>query len=294
MQILVTGGTGFIGEQLCERLLADSHNMILLTRQSLLDSDSCRYISDFGGIDSGERIDAVINLAGASLADRRWTRAYKEEIFASRLNTTAALLELLRRLEHKPAVVLSGSAIGYYGHHDDEELDEAGRITGGFSQDLCQQWEQLALTAQELGVRVCLLRLGVVLDRDGGAFPRMALPFKFGVANWMGSGRQWLSWVHRCDVVRAMLFLLEREDLEGPFNITAPRPVTSRGFCDAMKHRKQTLLSAPVPAALLRLMVGEMAEELLLKGQRVVPAALQEAGFVFDYPVLDEALVNIL
>ena len=294
MQILVTGGTGFIGEQLCERLLADSHNMILLTRQSLLDSDSCRYVSDLGEIDCGERIDAVINLAGASLADRRWTRAYKEEIFASRLNTTAALLELLRRLEHKPAVVLSGSAIGYYGHHDDEELDEAGWITRGFSQNLCQQWEQLALTAQELGVRVCLLRLGVVLDRDGGAFPRMALPFKFGVANWMGSGRQWLSWVHRCDVVRAMLFLLEREDLEGPFNITAPRPVTSRGFCDAMKLRKQTLLSAPVPAILLRLMVGEMAEELLLKGQRVVPAALQEAGFVFDYPVLDEALVNIL
>lgn len=294
MQILVTGGTGFIGEQLCERLLADSHKMILLTRQSLLDSESCRYVSDFGEIDSGERIDAVINLAGASLADRRWTRAYKDEIFASRLDTTAALLQLLGRLEHKPAVLLNGSAIGYYGHHGDEELDEAGQVTAGFSQDLCQQWEQLALTAKELGVRVCLLRLGVVLDRDGGAFPRMALPFKFGVANWMGGGRQWLSWVHRCDVVRAMLFLLEREDLEGPFNITAPRPVTSRGFCDAMKHRKQTLLSAPVPAVLLRLMVGEMAEELLLKGQRVVPAALQEAGFVFDFPKLDEALVNIL
>jgi hypothetical protein len=136
--------------------------------------------------------------------------------------------------------------------------------------------------------------LGVVLDRDGGAMVEMARPFRFGVANWLGSGRQWLSWVHRQDVVAAIGFLQDREDLSGPFNITAPEPVTSRGFCDAMKKYRRTLVTAPVPAPVMRLLVGEMADELLLNGQRVAPARLQAAGFEFQYPRLDGALADIL
>lgn len=294
MHILITGGTGFIGESLCQHLLGNGHRLTVLTRQSLADADNCHYVAALEEIDVGERFDAVINLAGASLAERRWTQAYKGEILASRLQTTGALLQLLQRLQRKPGVLLSASAIGYYGHHGDEELDECGSVLPGFAQDLCQQWEQLALTAREQGVRVCLLRLGVVLDSGGGAFSQMARPFSFGVANWMGSGKQWLSWVHRADVVSAIQFLLLREDLEGPFNITASQPVTSRGFCEAMKRHKRTLLSAPVPAVMMRLMVGEMAEELLLNGQRVVPARLQQAGFSFAFPDLDAALADIV
>jgi uncharacterized protein (TIGR01777 family) len=294
MHILMTGGTGFIGGALCQKLLGEGHQLTLLTRQSLVDTQRCRYIASLEDIDPQERFEAVINLAGASLAERRWTAAYKAEILASRLETTRALLQLMQRLENTPEILLSASAIGYYGHHGDEELDESGSATPGFAQDLCQQWEQLALTVRELGVRVCLLRLGVVLDSGGGAFSQMARPFSFGVANWLGSGEQWLSWVHREDVVRAIQFLLQHSDLEGPFNITAPVAVTSRGFCDAMKRHKRTLLTAPVPAAVMRLMVGEMAEELLLNGQRVVPAALQQAGFSFNYPGLDVALRDIL
>lgn len=294
MHVLMTGATGFIGQPLCEWLIGEGHRLTVLTRSPQAETASCRYIDDLEVISRGERFDAVINLAGASLADRRWTLAYKQEIFASRLNTTEALLQLFRRLESKPKVLLSASAIGYYGHHGDEKLDELGSSTPGFSQDLCEQWEQLALTARDLGVRVCLLRLGVVLDRDGGAFAQMARPFSFGVANWLGDGHQWLSWVHRKDVIRAMAYLLEHDDLEGAFNITAPEAVTSRGFCDAMKRYKRTLISVPVPAAIMSLMVGEMARELLLNGQRVIPAALTEAGFTFEFPNLDAALENIV
>jgi len=294
MQILITGGTGFIGGPLCEELMREGHQLTLLTRQSLADTPGCRYVAGLDAIDAAEQVDAVISLAGASLAARRWTPAYKREILASRLDTTRAVLQLIQRLEHKPQVLLSASAIGYYGHHGDEELDEAGSTTPGFAQDLCRQWEQLALTARDCGVRVCLLRLGVVLDSGGGAFAQMARPFSFGVANWLGSGSQWLSWVHRRDVVRAIQFLLQGAELAGPFNITAPQAVTSRGFSDAMKRHKRTLVSAPVPAPVLRLMVGEMAQELLLSGQRVVPAALQRAGFNFEFPRLDAALADIL
>jgi uncharacterized protein (TIGR01777 family) len=294
MHILMTGGTGFIGGPLCQQLLGEGHQLTLLTRQSLADTQGCRYIASLDDIDSQEGIWAVINLAGASLAERRWSEAYKREILASRLETTRALLQLMQRLEQTPEILLSASAIGYYGHHGDEELSESGGTSPGFAQDLCQQWEQLALTARDMGVRVCLLRLGVVLDSGGGAFSQMARPFSFGVANWLGSGEQWLSWVHREDVVRAIQFLLQHADLQGPFNITAPQAVTSRGFCEAMKRHKRTLLTAPVPAAVMRLMVGEMAQELLLNGQRVVPAALRQAGFSFNYPDLDTALTDII
>ena len=169
-----------------------------------------------------------------------------------------------------------------------------GRWCPGFSQQLCQRWEAEALRAEALGTRVCLLRFGVVLDRDGGAMEQMAQPFRFGIANWLGSGQQWLSWVHRKDAVAAMDFLLARTDLAGPFNITAPEPVTSRGFCAAMKRRRRTLLTAPVPAPVMRLLVGEMAQELLLQGQRVLPLRLQAEGFRFSFPTLDDALGAIM
>jgi len=172
--------------------------------------------------------------------------------------------------------------------------DPDGAVVPGFSQQLCQRWEAAALRAEALGTRVCLLRLGVVLDRDGGAMEQMAQPFRLGIANWLGSGQQWLSWVHRKDAVAAMDFLLARTDLSGPFNITAPEPVTSRGFCAAMKRRRRTLLTAPVPAPVMRLLVGEMAQELLLQGQRVLPVRLQAEGFRFSFPTLDDALGAIM
>ncbi len=294
MHILMTGGTGFIGTALTERLVAAGHAVTVLTRQDRADSDAIQYLQSPDQISNDSAIDGVVNLAGASLAQRRWTPAYKREILDSRLDTTRALLGLIERLDRKPGVLVSASAIGYYGHHGDEILTEDAPSTPGFSSDLCHRWEELALQAEQFGVRVCRARLGVVLDQGGGAMEQMARPFRFGVANWLGDGRQWLSWVHRRDVIAAMVLLLERDDLSGAFNLTAPEPVTSRGFCDAMKRYKKTVITAPVPAPVMRLMVGEMADELLLNGQRVVPEKLQSAGFEFEFPSLDDALQDIL
>lgn len=293
MQILVTGGTGFIGAALLPALAGAGHRVIVLSRSPHGDTSSCRYVRSLDDIDAAEPIDAVINLAGASLAARRWSEAYKREIIDSRMETTGALLALMRRLQNRPSVLLSASAIGYYGHHGDDVLDESGAVVPGFAQALCADWEALARSGRELSLRVCLLRIGVVLDHGGGALREMSRSFRLGVSSWIGSGDQWLSWVHRADVVRAMLFLLQREDLDGPFNLTAPEPVRARDFCTALGRHHRTLFSAGAPAALMRLALGEVADELLINGQRVVPAALQSAGFEFEYPDVGSALAAI-
>ena len=293
MQILITGGTGFIGAALIPALLAGGHELIVLSRCAHTDRSRCRYIQSLDEISAQTKFGAVINLAGASLAARRWSAVYKREIVASRLDTTAQLLALFKRLEHCPRTLLSGSAVGYYGHHGDDCLTESSPPEPGFAQALCSDWEALAVQAQALGVRVCLLRLGVVLDSGGGALSEMARSFSFGVASWLGSGRQWLSWIHRQDVVRALLFLLEHEELQGPFNITSPHPVTGRGLAAALQAHFRTFIRAGVPAPVMRLLVGEMAEELLLKGQRVLPERLQAAGFEFSYPGIESALAAI-
>lgn len=294
MNYLITGGTGFIGTALIASLRAAGHGITVMTRQPRPPQEGVSFVTSLDAIPVQARFDGVVNLAGASLAGARWSESYKREITSSRLDTTGAVIALLGRLQQPPAVLLSASAIGYYGHHGDEPLGEDGAVVPGFSQQLCQRWEAAALRAEALGTRVCLLRFGVVLDRDGGAMEQMAQPFRFGIANWLGSGQQWLSWVHRKDAVAAMDFLLARTDLSGPFNITAPEPVTSRGFCAAMKRRRRTLLTAPVPAPVMRLLVGEMAQELLLQGQRVLPVRLQAEGFRFSFPTLDDALGAIM
>ena len=293
MRLLVTGGTGFIGTALLDCLLGRAADVVVLSRQSREDSARCRFVTALDELPDNEVIDGVINLAGASLAAHRWTERYKREVISSRMVTTAAVLDLIRRLDSPPSVLLNASAIGYYGHHGDERLDEASAINEGFAQQLCSDWEALASEAQAVGTRVCLLRLGVVLDSDGGALAQMDKSFRLGIASWLGSGRQWLSWVHRKDVVAAMLFLLEREDLQGPFNITAPEPVTGRQLCQSLKAHHRTFLTAGVPGPLMKLIVGEMAEELLLNGQRVVPERLEKAGFEFSYRDIEAALAAV-
>lgn len=293
MQVLVTGGTGFIGDALLPALRGAGHELIVLSRGVHADSAGCRYVRSLDAISDDTPVDAVINLAGASLAAQRWTRRYRQEIVDSRLDTTRDVVALCARLDRPPATLLSASAIGFYGHHAEGTLDESGSVEPCFSSRLCADWEALAIGAGDAGVRVCLLRLGVVLDSGGGALVEMARSFHLGVGSWIGSGAQWLSWVHREDVVRAMLFLLDRPDLEGPFNLTAPNAVTSRQFCEALEAHHRTLVSAGVPAVIMRLALGEMADELLIKGQRVVPAALADAGFEFRYPGVDAALAAI-
>ena len=290
MHILVTGGTGFIGQALLPALRADGHELTVLSRTPHVSRKATTYICHLDELGDDAAVDAIINLAGASLAGRRWNPVYKDEIVASRIDTTRSLVKLCARLVRPPAVLLNASAIGYYGSRGDETLDEQSQPGAGFAAELCKQWEQEAALIEAYEVRSCIMRLGVVLGRDGGALQEMARPFRFGVANWIGSGKQWLSWIQLDDVVAAMRLLLGRDDLSGVFNLTAPQPATSRQFCEAMKRQRKTFLTAPVPAIAMRLLVGEMAEELLLNGQRVLPGRLLAAGFAFSYPALDEAL----
>jgi hypothetical protein len=293
MHLLITGGTGFIGSALIPDLIADGHQVTVLSRSTHGNSASCRFVRALNEVPGEVPVDAVINLAGASLAGKRWNSTYKRELVTSRTETTRNLVDYLTQRQQRPAVLLSASAIGIYGHQGDRPLNEGTAVGSSFAADLCRQWEDEAVRAAEQGIRTCIMRFGVVLDADGGALTDMARSFRMGIASWPGSGDQYFSWVHRADVVAAMRFLLQGEELRGVFNVTAPAPVTHRQFCEAMRAHFRTLPGMPVPATVLRLLLGEMADELLLNGQRVIPNALTEAGFNFRYPHVESALAAI-
>lgn len=294
LRILLTGGSGFIGSPLAVALSQAGHDVLVLTRNpanlgQIQGRITC--LTDLGQIADGERIDCIINLAGEPLAAARWTAARKHCFLQSRLEVTDALLQLVQRLEHKPEVLLNGSAVGYYGHWQDQELDERSEPHDCFSHQLCAQWEKRAQQMQAFGVRVCLLRIGIVLGRHGGPLEELKRPFELGVASQLGDGRQWMPWIHLHDLLDICAFLLDRPDIVGPVNLSAPTPVTHANFVSQLRRQLPTaLMRLRIPAWLVRGLVGEMADEVLLSGQRVLPAKLLEAGYVFRYPELAPAL----
>ncbi|QFT21751.1 Epimerase family protein [Pseudomonas sp. THAF187a] len=297
LRVLITGGSGFIGSPLATALSQAGHEVLILTRD-LASLGQVRgrisALTDLAQIASDERIDCLINLAGEPLAGQRWNPARKQRFLSSRLDTTDALLQLVQRLEHKPEVLLSGSAVGYYGHWQDEPLDEDSEAHDGFSHRLCAQWEARALQMQALGLRVCLLRIGIVLGRDGGPLAEFKRPFELGVASQLGDGRQWMPWIHLDDVLDICSYLMHTP-LSGPINLTAPEPVSHQDFCQALQRQVPwARLRLKVPAALVRLLLGEMADEVLLTGQRVVPTRLLQSGYRFRYPQLQPALQQLL
>lgn len=293
MQVLVTGGSGFIGRALCQQLLQAGHHPTVLTRDVRAAARHLPGVRLIGALDELERADAAVNLAGESLTAGRWNARRKQAFRDSRIGTTQRLLAWLQQRQTRPAVLVSGSAIGYYGPRDDTPLDETAAPGNDFAARLCRDWETEAAKAAGLGVRVCLLRTGIVLGADGGALGKMLPPFRLGLGGPMGSGRQWMSWVHRADLVRLILWLLESQDGSGAYNATAPHPVTNREFAQTLGRvlRRPALLTTPAPA--LRLMFGEMAD-LLLTGQRVVPQRAQAQGFEFAHPQLEQALRDLL
>lgn len=294
MHILLTGATGFIGGTLVPRLIAAGHTLTIYSRKYRANQTRLAYIDTIEKLDGIASVDAVINLAGESLAAKRWTKAYKKRLLSSRIDLTNQLIEALASYGHTPAAFLSASAIGWYGNRDNIKLDEASSGGEGFAAALCEQWEASAHRAADtLQSRVVTLRLGVVLDRSGGAWPQLILPFKLGLQNWPGSGHQVLSWIHRQDAVAAIEFCLAG-DLVGPVNLTAPLPLTYRELATAIASHKRLWLTAPIPAWAMRIMLGEMADELLLNGQYVVPNRLTHAGFEFEYADIETALVALL
>jgi len=291
MQILITGGTGFIGQRLCQRLLDAGHQLTVLTRHPGKGPQAqVQYVGQLGDVGP---VQAVVNLAGEPLAEGRWTPARKQAFLASRIGTTEALLAWMRHLPIRPQVLVSGSAIGYYGPRDATPLDETASPGHDFAAMLCRNWEAEALKAEDLGVRTCLLRTGIVLDRDGGALARMLPPFRMGAGGPMGDGTQWMSWIHRDDLVGIILWMLADPELRGPCNGTAPAPVTNAQFARTLADALGRPAWVRIPAFALKLAFGEMAG-LLLTGQDVVPARALQEGYRFQYPTLDKALGAIL
>jgi uncharacterized protein (TIGR01777 family) len=297
MHILLTGGTGLIGRRLCRHWLDQGHQLSVWSRKpdqvSRLCGAGVRGIAHPDDIGS-QHVDAVINLAGAPIADRPWTRKRKMLLWDSRITLTEQLITWLERREQKPDVLISGSAVGWYGDGGERELDEeSAPVSEDFASQLCIAWEETAQRAEAFGIRVVLLRTGLVLANEGGMMQRLLPPFKLGMGGPIGNGRQWMPWVHIEDQIAAIDFLLNREDAQGPYNACAPSPVRNRDFAKtlaALLHRPAFM---PMPAVALRLLLGELSI-LLLGGQRARPNRLQAAGFTFRFTDLHAALENLL
>ncbi len=290
MHVFVTGGTGLIGRSLVKRLVMRGDNVTVLTRQTLNNEHSVTYITD---IDQLETVaDVVINLAGEGLAEKRWTERYKQKIIASRVGLTQTLVSHLTKIG-APKVILSGSAIGYYGASETQRFDEQAPSGAGFGANLCVDWEQSARVLELEGSRCVLLRTGVVLDKHLGAYPQMTQSFKLGVASWMGRGNHWLSWIHVEDMINGILHCMDTNEISGPVNMTSPQAISHKSFSHAVSIKKRCFVEIGTPPPLMRLLLGEMADELLLTGQNVLPTVLNDTGFVFTYPTIEAAIAAL-
>lgn len=301
MKILVTGSTGLVGTALVPVLVRAGHTVCRLVRQETVvkggEGDGF-YVAwnpatrELGGAAVGA--DAVVNLAGASIADGRWTAKRKLELQSSRIDTTRALVAALAKMNARPRVLVSSSATGFYGNRGDEVLTEESAPGNDFLADLAKSWEAEAVKAEALGIRVVLARLGVILAKRGGALPRMMMPFRFFAGGNIGSGKQWMPWISLDDAVGIMRFALDNSNARGPLNAIAPEPVQNSEFTKTLARAMHRLALLPAPAFALRLALGEMADALLLSSQRALPQKLQQLGYSFQHPNLSSALVALL
>jgi uncharacterized protein (TIGR01777 family) len=290
MRILITGGSGFIGRVLSGELKNSGHEVIIATRRRNDSKDRFTWDShELIPQDIMSGFDAVVNLAGEPVAPGRWTKERKKRILASRVNATRALAESIRNANPKPKVLISASAVGYYGPHGDEYVTEETPPASDFLAGVCRAWEVEALKAEGLGVRVVLVRIGGVLGADGGALAQMVIPFKFFLGGQIASGKQWFSWIHRDDMAGIIKYALENESVSGPVNATAPGPVTNREFSRALGKALHRPSFFAVPGIVIKLSLGELGG-MLLTGQRVFPEKVLNAGYKFKYPEVGEAL----
>ncbi|MBE0485114.1 TIGR01777 family oxidoreductase [Marinobacter sp.] len=294
-RVLITGGTGFIGKVLCRDLISKGYSLTVLSRQR---PDTVRALcgrvevcSDLKSLEGHPGFEAVINLAGEGIADKRWTDARKQALRNSRIGLTNTLVTVIKTWEKLPDVLVSGSAVGFYGNQGAHLVTEDTQPNPEFTHVLCRDWEQETRTLMQSGVRVCLSRTGIVVGSAGGFLQRMILPFRLGLGGRLGSGQQFMPWVHRDDVVAGLIWMLENERAQGAYNMVSPNPVTNREFTQTLGKVLHRPTLFPAPAPVLKLALGEMAG-LLLTGQKAVPMRLQNEGFEFKYPELATALTE--
>ena len=302
MKIVLAGATGFIGSALVRRLLEDGHSVVVLSRRT----DAFKELSStklktavWDGHNSGtwasqlEGADAVINLSGENIAGGRWTAARKKTLRDSRLLSTRAIVSAIGAASEKPKLLINTSAVGFYGDVPSGTVTEHSLQGSGFLAELCGEWEAEAKKAEVFHVRVVLLRLGVVLEKEGSALQKLLTPFQFFVGGPLGSGRQYFPWVHRGDVLGVVLYALQNPDLSGAYNVTSPGVLSMKEFCSVLGRVSRRPSWAPVPAFVLKVLLGEMAG-MLLTGQKAVPTRLEQAGYHFRYPEAEGALRQIL
>ncbi len=301
MKILVSGSTGLVGMALVSALVRDGHTVCRLVRPestvSMETKDGFNVAwnpatGELGGAGVGP--DAVVNLAGASIGDGRWTAERKAVLRSSRIESTRALVNALGKMNARPRVLVSASAIGIYGNRGDESLTEESKAGSNFLAELTREWEAEALKAEALGIRVVLARFGVILAREGGALAKMLLPFKIGAGGKLGTGKQWMSWVMLDDVVGILRLAIENASVRGPVNVVVPQPVRNEEFTKVLAKALHRPALFPAPAFALRLALGEMADALLLSSQRVVPRVLENTGYQFLHADLSPALESIV
>ncbi len=301
MKILVTGSSGLVGTALVSALARGGHTVCRLVRPQTAGGGGAKEgfvvawnpaTGELGG--AGVGADAVVNLAGASIADGRWTTQRKELLCSSRIETTRALVSALAKMNARPSVLVSASAIGYYGDRGDETLTEESKPGADFLAGLAQEWEAEALKAEALGIRVVRARFGIILSREGGALPKMMLPFKLGVGGKLGSGQQWMSWVTLEDVVGVLRFAIENASVRGAINMASPQPLQNAEFTYVLAQAMHRPALFPAPVFALRLALGEMADALLLSSQRVLPGAIEKLGYRFLHADLPLALAAVL
>lgn len=299
MNILITGGTGFIGSPLTKSLIEQGHAVTVLSRSpdkiAKLYGPEVNALGSLSQLKTEDRYQVVINLAGAPIVEARWSEDRKQLIRTSRIGLTEHLISCIARMDVKPELLISGSAIGYYGNQGDTALTEQSTPYEDFSQQLCADWEAAARQAEQYGIRVCLIRTGLVIGNGGGFLQRMLPPFRLGLGGRLGDGRQWMSWIHRQDWINIALAMMADSTMRGAYNATAPNPVTNAEFTRILAQCLKRPALLPVPAWLLKILLGEMSQ-LVLGSQRVLPERLLAQGFTFQYAdlaaALNEALKN--
>ncbi|NQY43921.1 MAG: TIGR01777 family protein [Legionellales bacterium] len=287
MKFLITGATGFIGTNLVNKLLSDGHEIVILTRGNKKYNPAVTAVNSVNSIPDNQKIDVMINLAGAPI-DRIWTKKYKKKLVESRISVTIDLVKLTSRLSIKPKLLISCSAIGYYGVSKTSKVvvNEKSICDKSFTHELCEIWEEKAQEIQNYGVRICIARLGVVLGKSGGIIKKMFPMVKYGLGSIIGNGHQYISWVALEDVIKAFDYFIENPSANGAYNITAINPVTNAEFTKIFANSLQKKVRLTIPAFFIKLFFGQMGRELLLNGKYIFPQKLQDSGFKFTYPNL--------